>query len=131
MVDPTILGGSQSEGLKRFAAKYGLDLGDNLVIELNPIGRLFGIGPEVPIIQQYESHPITRDLAGVSTLFPLTRTVTPAATPPAGMSDQVLARTTADSWGETDRASLQAGAGKTHPHDPEGAPPGAPGGAGG
>ena len=120
MADPTILTPGQDTALKKFVAKYGMELGDNLVIELNPIGRLFGIGPEVPIIQQYESHPITRDLAGVSTLFPLTRTVTPAATPPAGMSDQVLARTTADSWGETDRASLQAGQVKPDPQDPKG-----------
>ncbi|OLC17085.1 MAG: hypothetical protein AUH29_03290 [Candidatus Rokubacteria bacterium 13_1_40CM_69_27] len=120
MVDPTILGGSQSEGLKRFAAKYGLDLGDNLVIELNPIGRLFGIGPEVPIIQQYEAHPITRDMSGISTLFPLTRTVAPARTPPTGVSAQPLARTSPESWGETDRAGLQTGQVKPDPQDPKG-----------
>ncbi|HEV8639509.1 MAG TPA: GldG family protein [Methylomirabilota bacterium] len=120
MVDPTILGGAQSEGLKRFAAKYGVDLGDNLVIELNPLGRLFGIGPEVPIIQQYEAHPITRDMSGISTLFPLTRTVVPARTPPAGVSAQPLARTSAESWGETDGAGLQTGQVKPDPPDPKG-----------
>jgi ABC-type uncharacterized transport system involved in gliding motility auxiliary subunit len=109
MVNPTILGGTQSEGLKRWLGKYGFELGDNLVIELNPLGRLFGIGPEVPIIQQYEGHPITRDLAGITTLFPLTRTVAGVKTPPAGLTVQPLARTSPDSWGETDRASLQAG----------------------
>ncbi len=120
MADPTILTPGQDAAIKKFVSKYGMELGDNLVIELNPIGRLFGIGPEVPIIQQYEPHPITRDLAGISTLFPLTRTVTPAATPPTGMTDQVLARTTPDSWGETDRASLQAGQVKPDPQDPKG-----------
>src|SRR5262249_42615915 len=120
MADPTILTPGQDAGLKKFVAKYGIELGDNLIIELNPIGRLFGIGPEVPIIQQYESHPITRDLVGISTLFPLTRTVTPAATPPSGVSDQALARTSAESWGETDRASLQAGQVKPDPQDPKG-----------
>jgi ABC-type uncharacterized transport system involved in gliding motility auxiliary subunit len=120
MADPTILTPGQDTAVKQFVAKYGIELGDNLVIELNPIGRLFGIGPEVPIIQQYEPHAITRDLTGVSTLFPLTRTVTPAAKPPTGTSDQVLARTTADSWGETDRASLQAGQVKPDPQDPKG-----------
>ena len=74
----------------------------------------------MPIIQLYESHPITRDLIGISTLFPLTRTVTPAATPPSGVSDQALARTSAESWGETDRASLQAGQVKPDPQDPKG-----------
>src|SRR5262245_18350305 len=66
----------QNEGLKKYLVKYGFQLDDDLVIESNPIGRLFGIGPEVPIIQQYESHPITRDMGGVTTLFPLTRSIT-------------------------------------------------------
>ena len=120
MADPTILTPGQDASLKKLTATYGLDLGDNLVIELNPIGRLFGIGPEVPIIQQYESHPITRDMGGVSTLFPLTRTVTPSSKPPAGLTDQALAKTSPDSWGETDRASLLAGQVKPDPQDPKG-----------
>jgi len=110
----------QNEGWKKELLKYGIDLGDNLVIEPNPIGRLFGIGPEVPIVQQYESHPITRDLAGVSTLFPLTRTVSPTKTPVQGVNVQTLARTSSQSWGETDRAALQRGEAKPDPQDPPG-----------
>jgi ABC-type uncharacterized transport system involved in gliding motility auxiliary subunit len=120
MVNPTILGGSQSEALRRALGKYGFELGDNLVIEVNPIGRLFGIGPEVPIIQQYEGHSITRDLTGISILFPLTRTVAGVKTPPAGVVVQPLVRTSPESWGETDRASLQAGQVKADPQDPKG-----------
>ena len=120
MADPTILTPSTADSLKRYLAKYGVELGDNLVIELNPIGRLFGIGPEVPIIQQYEGHPITRDMTGISTLFPLARTVTPSKTPAAGINVQALAKTSPDSWGETDRASLQAGQVKPDPQDPKG-----------
>ncbi len=54
----------QAEGLKKHLAKYGVMLDDDLVIEPNPIGQLFGIGPHVPIVNRYEPHPITRDLAG-------------------------------------------------------------------
>jgi ABC-type uncharacterized transport system involved in gliding motility auxiliary subunit len=99
----------QNEGLKKHLVKYGFQLDDDLVVEQNPIGRLFGIGPEVPIIQQYESHPITRDLGGVTTLFPLTRSITALKTPPKGVTVQTLARTSPDSWGETNRADLQRG----------------------
>src|SRR2546428_12782486 len=109
----------QGAVIKPFLGRWGVDRGDTLVVELSPIGRLFGIGPEVPIIQQYEPHPITRDLAGISTLFPLTRTVTPAAAPPTGMTDQVLAPPTTHSWGETDRASLHARQMNPSPHDPK------------
>lgn len=115
MIDPF-----QSEGLKRYLAARGIEAGDNLVIEPNPIGRLFGIGPEVPIVQQYPQHPITRDMAGVSTLFPLARTVSPAKTPPQGVSVQPLAETSPQSWGETDRAALNRGEAKPDPGDSKG-----------
>lgn len=109
MVNPPFPQKVQDDAVKRLLAKYGVELGDNLVVELSPIGRLFGIGPEIPIVQQYEPHTITRDLAGLTTLFPLTRTVAPAKTVPPGTSVQPLARTSAESWGETDGASIQAG----------------------
>ncbi len=109
----------QSEGLKKFAEKYGVLLDDDLVIEASPIGRLFGIGPEVPIVQQYEPHPITRDLRGLTTLFPLTRSLRPRS--PAGkFVVQPLAQTSPQSWGETDRAALQKGQAKPDPQDPKG-----------
>lgn len=109
----------QSEGLKKFADKYGLTLGDDLVVEPSPIGRLFGLGPEVPIVQQYEQHPITKDLRGMTTLFPLTRSIRPKS--PAGkFVVQPLAQTSVQSWGETDRAALQQGQVKPDPQDPKG-----------
>jgi ABC-type uncharacterized transport system involved in gliding motility auxiliary subunit len=110
----------QNEGLKKYLVKYGFQLDDDLVVEQNPLGRLFGTGPEVPIIQQYESHPITRDLGNVMTLFPLTRSITALKTPPKGVNVQVLARTSPDSWGETNRADLQRGVAKPDPEDPKG-----------
>jgi ABC-type uncharacterized transport system involved in gliding motility auxiliary subunit len=129
MVDPVVAPNQrEAANLKNFLGKLGFELGDSLIIELNPIGRLFGIGPEVPIVQQYEPHPITRDLGGVTTLFPLSRPVNSAKTPPPGTPDaapggwqvQPLARTSADSWGETDKASLQQGQVKPDPQDPKG-----------
>jgi ABC-type uncharacterized transport system involved in gliding motility auxiliary subunit len=110
----------QNEGLKKYLLKYGVELGDNLVVEPNPLGRLFGIGPEVPIVQQYEPHPITRDLAGITTLFPLTRTVTPVKTPPTGMNVQPIAKTSPQSWGETNREGLQKGQANPDDKDPKG-----------
>jgi ABC-type uncharacterized transport system involved in gliding motility auxiliary subunit len=110
----------QNEGFKKYLLKYGFQLDDDLVVEQNPIGRLFGIGPEVPIIQQYDSHPITRDLAGVTTLFPLTRSITPLKTAPKGVTVQTLAKTSPDSWGETNRADLQRGVAQPDAQDLKG-----------
>ena len=120
MINPPFPEKSQPESLRKLIGGYGLGLDDDLVIELNPIGQVFGIGPQVPIVQQYEPHPITRDMTGFTTLFPLARSITTPKTPPTGITIQPLARTTADSWGETNRASLDAGQVKADPEDPKG-----------
>jgi ABC-type uncharacterized transport system involved in gliding motility auxiliary subunit len=121
MVDPITASAQRDpEALKKFLGKYGFDVGNNLVVEANPIGRMFGIGPEVPIVQQYDPHPITRDLAGITTLFPLTRSVGAAQPPPTGVSVQPLAQTSQQSWGETDLAALFKGEAKADPQDPKG-----------
>jgi ABC-type uncharacterized transport system involved in gliding motility auxiliary subunit len=110
----------QNEGMKAWLARYGFELGDNLIVEPNPIGRLFGIGPEVPIVQQYEPHAITRDMGGITTLFPLTRSVAAAKAPPQGLAVQPLASTSPESWGETNRDALQKGEARPDPQDPRG-----------
>jgi ABC-type uncharacterized transport system involved in gliding motility auxiliary subunit len=120
MVDPPLARRAEAETLRRFLNRWGVQPQDDLVIEVNPIGQLFGIGPQVPLVQQYEPHPITRDLAGVTTLFPLTRSLATLRTPPAGLSVQPLARTSADAWGETDRQALEKGQAKPDPQDVKG-----------
>ena len=104
MADPL-----QADGLAKYVAKYGVTLGQDLVVEPSPIGRLLGVGPEVPLVMQYEQHPITKDMAKVMTGFPLTRSVSPAKTPPKGMTVSPLAKTSADSWGETNLDGLRRG----------------------
>jgi len=120
MVNPPFPERNQPESLRKLLGRWGLELDDDLVIELNPIGQVFGIGPQVPIVQQYEPHPITRDMTGITTLFPLTRSISTAKTPPAGVTVQPLARTTPDSWGETDRQALEQGQAKPDPQDKKG-----------
>ena len=110
----------QADGLRKYLARYGFEVGDDLVVELNPIGRAFGLGPEVPVVTQYEPHPITRDLGGLMTLFPLSRSVDVTKTPAKGTIVQALARTSAQSWGETDKNALQRGEAKADPSDKPG-----------
>ena len=104
MADPL-----QADGLAKYMAKYGVTLGQDLVVEPSPIGRLLGVGPEVPLVMQYEQHAITKDMAKVMTGFPLTRSVSPAKTPPKGVTVTPLARTSAEAWGETNLAGLKRG----------------------
>jgi ABC-type uncharacterized transport system involved in gliding motility auxiliary subunit len=110
----------QANGLRAYLARYGFAVDDDLVVEVNPIARQFGFGPEVPVVTQYENHPITRDLGGLMTLFPLTRSLGAEPKPPRGVSVQPLALTSSQSWGETDRAALEKGEAKPDPQDKKG-----------
>ena len=78
-----------------------------------------GAGPEVPVVGQYEGHPITQGFR-FATLFPLARTVGILEPPPPGVTAQTLARTSSESWAETDRAQLDRGQVKPDPEDPRG-----------
>src|SRR5437870_3603582 len=76
---------------------------------------------EHELVSNYDSnHPITRGLSGVSTVFPLTRSVTATDTPPKGVELHTLAQTSEQSWGETNRAALQRGEAKLDPEDKKG-----------
>lgn len=110
----------QDGGLRGALGRWGFTLGDDLVVETNPIGQLFGIGPEVPIVQAYEDHPITRELGGLSTLFPLTRSLRLMAPPPKETTVRPLARTSPQSWGETNQDALRKGEARPDPGDPKG-----------
>ena len=110
----------QGEVFKQYLEKYGFALDNDLVVEANPIGRLLGFEPYVLVVQQYERHPITRDLGGVMTIFPMTRSIGSAKVQPKGISFEALARTSAQSWGETNRSELDRGVVKPDPEDPKG-----------
>jgi ABC-type uncharacterized transport system involved in gliding motility auxiliary subunit len=56
-------------------ANWGVTLDNNLVLETNPIGQLFGLGPEVPLITSYGSQPIVNELRS-ATGFPLAQSMT-------------------------------------------------------
>jgi ABC-type uncharacterized transport system involved in gliding motility auxiliary subunit len=56
-------------------ASWGVTLNKDLVLEENPMGRLFGFGPEVPLVSTYEPHAIVNDLKGAATGFPLARSL--------------------------------------------------------
>ncbi len=86
-------------GLADFLKKWYIEVGDNLVIDASGFGRIFGASPDVPLVSNYTSHPIVKDMQGVMTFFPVTRSVRAMDT---GDNYQVtveeLARTSAQSF---------------------------------
>jgi ABC-type uncharacterized transport system involved in gliding motility auxiliary subunit len=110
MLDTPMIQRVQEDGITGRLARYGFDIGANVVIEISPIGQLFGIQePLVPVVIDYEPSPITRDMRGLATVWPLTRSVGPAASLPPGLTVQSLVKTSAQSWAETDREALRQG----------------------
>lgn len=91
-------------GLTDLLKKYGLRLGHNVIVDR--LSRIFGGDYLMPVVTQYESHPITRDF-NVASFFPFAQTVDAVDTP--GVSVRPLGRTGSDSWAETDKAALDRG----------------------
>jgi ABC-type uncharacterized transport system involved in gliding motility auxiliary subunit len=99
MVDP-----APAVGLESFLAGWGVDVGNNIVVDASGVGRLFGAGPTIPLVTDYPNHKITRGF-NVMTFFPLARSVTPAKDASGADRPQTLLRTTPRSWGETNMDS--------------------------
>ncbi|MDQ2776510.1 MAG: GldG family protein [Acidobacteriota bacterium] len=65
----------ENAGLTGLLASWGVTLDKNLVLEQNPVGQIVGVGPEVPLVSNYESQPIVNDLKNHYTGFPVTRSL--------------------------------------------------------
>jgi ABC-type uncharacterized transport system involved in gliding motility auxiliary subunit len=56
-------------------ANWGVTVNKDLVLDLSGIGGRLGLGPEMPLILEYEQHAIVRPMQRVPTSFPLTRSL--------------------------------------------------------
>jgi ABC-type uncharacterized transport system involved in gliding motility auxiliary subunit len=104
MIDPETV-----PGLVTFVKRYGLEVGNDVVIETNPLGRLVGGDYLMPVVITYERHEITKDMGNVMTMFPLVRSVQVSKDLPQGTTAQGLVMTSAESWAETDLKVLHEG----------------------
>jgi ABC-2 type transport system permease protein len=110
MLGPTFTAGGAGFaqlGLETFAARYGVSLGNDLVVD--PAHGSDVEGPSVWAAgpDSYRPHAITARLGGRLTFWPRTREVAPLAAPPSGLSVSPLVRSSADGWGETDLPTIR------------------------
>src|SRR6516225_8857807 len=89
----------ENEDLLKVLAGWGVTVNKDLVLDLSGIGRIFNLGPEIPFIAEYQSHPITQPLARVPTAYPLARSLDAKATDKTTVSK--LVDTTEDSLATT------------------------------
>jgi ABC-type uncharacterized transport system involved in gliding motility auxiliary subunit len=66
---------AENPELAALLTEWGVTPNKDLVLDISGIGQMFGVGPEIPIILQYDQHTITRPLARVPTAFPVPRSL--------------------------------------------------------
>jgi ABC-type uncharacterized transport system involved in gliding motility auxiliary subunit len=82
---------------------FGIDPGDDIVVDVSGVGQIFGAGELTPIAAQYPYHEITRGFR-VMTAFHEARSMQASATTVPGVTAQSLVETSPASWAETDLA---------------------------
>jgi ABC-type uncharacterized transport system involved in gliding motility auxiliary subunit len=107
LLDPT--NQADTPNLVAFMKELGVDLGDNVVIDVSGVGQLFGFGPEVPLVASYGFHSITERMASLATVFPVVRTASSIEESPEGISVTELLHTSENSWAEEDLEGLASG----------------------
>lgn len=79
MLDPPLkLGRSaiaDNDALTDMLKGWGVTVDKDLILDLNPIGQLAGLGPQVALVSAYEQHPIVNEMKGSATGFPLSRSL--------------------------------------------------------
>jgi len=97
----------QPKSLIALAHDYGIDVGNDVVVDVSGMGRLIGTDASVPVAANYPSHPITKNGAfNFLTAFPMARSCTPVAGGVNGRTAQAFVETSPRSWAETDIKAL-------------------------
>jgi ABC-type uncharacterized transport system involved in gliding motility auxiliary subunit len=76
---------------------WGIQLGNDTVIDTSGVGRLFGMGAAAPLVGNYGSHAITKDMTRTATFFPFVRSVK-SGEAASGVSATELLKTTGNSY---------------------------------
>jgi len=66
---------ADNDTLANLLQSWGVTIDKDLILDLNPIGQIAGLGPQVALVTHYESQPIVNDLKGTATAFPLSRSI--------------------------------------------------------
>ncbi|PYU85335.1 MAG: hypothetical protein DMG51_09065 [Acidobacteria bacterium] len=79
LLDPPLKMGrseiADNDALAGLLQSWGITLDKDLILDLNPIGQLAGLGPQVALVTHYERHAIVNELKGSATGFPLVRSL--------------------------------------------------------
>lgn len=66
---------ADNDALANVLKDWGVALDKDLLLDMNPIGQLAGLGPQVALVTSYDSHPIVNEMKGSATGFPFSRSI--------------------------------------------------------
>jgi ABC-type uncharacterized transport system involved in gliding motility auxiliary subunit len=66
---------ADNDALASVLQSWGVTLNKDLILDLNPLGQIVGLGPQVALVTSYGSQPIVNDMKGTATGFPLSRSM--------------------------------------------------------
>ena len=66
---------ADNDALTKVLADWGVTADKNMILDMNPIGQIAGLGPQVALVTSYDTHPIVNDMKGSATGFPLSRSL--------------------------------------------------------
>ncbi len=79
LLDPPLQFGrdtvASNDALTGLLESWGVTLDKDLILDLNPIGQLVGLGPQVALVTQYGSQPIVSQMKGTAVGLPLARSL--------------------------------------------------------
>jgi ABC-type uncharacterized transport system involved in gliding motility auxiliary subunit len=102
LVDP-----APAPSLQSFFKEWGVQVDNDLVLDVSGFGRLIGAGPSIPLVRSYENHRITERFRAM-TFFPMTRSIQPEKASPGGITVDPLFKSDEKSWGETNLKGREA-----------------------
>ncbi|HXJ22255.1 MAG TPA: DUF4350 domain-containing protein [Polyangia bacterium] len=94
-------------GLEDWAARHGVRLGDNLVVDPAHASDVEGPSVWAAGPDNYDRHPITDRLGGRLTFWPRTREAARLDPPVSGWTVSPLVHSSVEGWGETDLATIR------------------------
>lgn len=79
MLDPPLKLGHEeiadNDALMSLLNSWGVTVNKDLILDLNPLGQIAGLGPQVALVTTYASQPIVDQMRGTATGFPLARSL--------------------------------------------------------
>jgi ABC-type uncharacterized transport system involved in gliding motility auxiliary subunit len=79
MLDPPLKMGrsgiADNDALTSLLQSWGVTVDKDLILDLSPVGQIFGLGPQVALVSTYSSQPIVSEIKRTATGFPLARSI--------------------------------------------------------